>query len=219
VIGALVIGAVDWGAVAEISTAAATLVLAFATFASVRSANRAARAAERALLAGLAPVLVASRAEDPPVKVGFLDGRLFQVAGGRAVVEVTDEVIYLAIGVRNAGSGIAVLDGWALRFDGAPRGGDHAPLDDFTQLSRDIYIAPATSGFWQGAFRDPSAPGFAAARELLAAGDRVRLEILYSDQEGGQRTITQFGLLPHEDGVWLATEGRHWTLDRPNPRA
>jgi hypothetical protein len=217
-IDAVVIGAVDWSAIAEISTAAATLVLAFATFGSVRSANRAARAAERALLAGLAPVLVASRPEDPPVKVGFLDGQLFRVDGGRAVIEVTDEAIYFAMGIRNAGNGIAVLDGWSLRFDQEAHGDGHAQLDDFTRLTRDLYIAPGTGGFWQGAFRDPSSPTFSAARELLAAGDRVWLEILYSDQEGGQRTVTQFGLTPREDGGWLAAETRHWNLDRPNPR-
>jgi hypothetical protein len=218
VIGAVVVAAVDWSAIAEISTAAATLVLAFATFASVRSANRAARAAERGLLAGLAPVLVASRPEDPPVKVSFLDEHLFHVGGGRAVIEVTDNGIYLAMGVRNAGNGLAVLDGWSLRFDEVERGGDHAPLDDFTRLTRDLYIAPGTTGFWQGAIRDPTTTLYSSARTLFASGDRVRLEILYTDQEGGQRTITQFGLLPREDGAWLATEARHWNLDRPNPR-
>ena len=94
-----------------------------------------------------------------------------------------------------------------------------APLDDFIRLTRDLYVAPGVTGFWQGTFRDPRAPAFAAARELFAAGNRVRLEILYSDQDGGQRTITQFALLPREDGGWLAAETRHWNLDRPNPRA
>jgi hypothetical protein len=57
---------IDWVAASSIATAVATLVLAFATFASVRSANRAARATETSLLAGLRPVLMPSRPEDPP---------------------------------------------------------------------------------------------------------------------------------------------------------
>jgi len=40
---------VDWTTVASLGTAAGPLVLAAATFASVRSANRAARAAQRSL--------------------------------------------------------------------------------------------------------------------------------------------------------------------------
>ena len=43
----------DWASVASLATAAGTLVLAVATFASVRSANRTARAAEQSLQAGL----------------------------------------------------------------------------------------------------------------------------------------------------------------------
>ena len=65
--------------VSSLATAGTTLVLAFATFSSVRSANRAARAAERSLLAGLLPMLIPSRPDDPPQKVGFSDERWFSV--------------------------------------------------------------------------------------------------------------------------------------------
>ena len=44
--------------IAALTTAAGTLVLAVATFAATRSANRSSRLAEAALLAGLRPVLV-----------------------------------------------------------------------------------------------------------------------------------------------------------------
>jgi len=55
------------------------LVLAVATFASVRSANRAARATEEALQTRLRPLLVPSRIEDPPEKVGFQDQKWVRV--------------------------------------------------------------------------------------------------------------------------------------------
>ena len=64
--------ATDWVTISALATAAGTLVLALATFASVRSANRAARVAERSLLAGLRPLLVPSRLDDPPQKIGFV---------------------------------------------------------------------------------------------------------------------------------------------------
>lgn len=51
----------DWTTISSLATAGGTLVLAVATFASVRSANRAARLAEQSLLVGLRPVLMPSR--------------------------------------------------------------------------------------------------------------------------------------------------------------
>src|SRR5437762_10239149 len=100
----------DWTTISALSTAGGTLVLAAATFASVRSAHRSARATERALLAGIRPVLVSSRLQDPPEKVGFSDDHWIKVAGGRAAAEATEKVIYFAIALRNVGNGLAVLD-------------------------------------------------------------------------------------------------------------
>ena len=102
----------DWTTISALATAAATLVLAAATFASVRSARRAAVATERALRASIRPVLVPSRFEDPPEKVGFADNHWVTVRGGAAVAETTGDVIYLAIALRNVGDGLAVLDRW-----------------------------------------------------------------------------------------------------------
>ena len=210
--------AVDWVTVSSLATAGATLVLAFATFAAVRSANRAARAAERSLLAGLLPVLIPSRPDDSPQKVGFADDHWLHVPGSSAMIEVAEQAIYLAMAVRNAGSGIAVLHGWFLHHERRLGTIEHASLEDFQRLTRDLYVAPGEVGFWQGTFRDPASAEFAAARETLTAGRPVSFEILYSDHEGGQRTISRFGLTPREDGTWIASIARHWNLDRPAPR-
>ena len=48
-------------------------MLAVATFSSVKSANRSARVAERSLLAGVRPVLIPSREDDPVQHVRFGD--------------------------------------------------------------------------------------------------------------------------------------------------
>src|SRR5262249_16199454 len=77
----------DWVTISSLATAGGTLVLAVATFASVRSANRAARVAEHALQVGLRPVLTPSRPEDPPEKVNFGDDRWFHVPAGGALLE------------------------------------------------------------------------------------------------------------------------------------
>jgi hypothetical protein len=105
-------------------TSVGTLVLAGATFAAVRSSNRSARIAERALLAGLRPLLTPSRPEDPDEQVQFADGRVFGVGAGRAMLCHERGVIYLAIPLRNVGAGIAVLRGYP---PGRRVGGDSRP--------------------------------------------------------------------------------------------
>jgi hypothetical protein len=209
--------AVDWVAVSSIITAAATLVLAIATFASVRSANRAARIAERSLLAGLRPLLAPSRLDDAPQKVGFMDDRWFLVPGGGAIAEATDEAVYLAIAVRNVGSGIAVLHGWSMSADVQVGTSDHPPLEAFRRLTRDLYIAPGEVGFWQGAFRDREDEGYRQARTAVEEPRRFTVDILYGDHELGQRSITRFAITPRDDR-WIAGVSRHWNVDRPDPR-
>jgi hypothetical protein len=78
----------DWATIASLATAGGTLVLAVSTFASVRSANRAARAAERSLLAGLRPLLMPSRLQDADQKILFGDGRWVHAPGGGGAAEV-----------------------------------------------------------------------------------------------------------------------------------
>jgi hypothetical protein len=209
----------DWVTISSLATAGGTLVLAGATFASVRSATRAARVAEQSLLVGMRPLLIPSRYEDPVQKVNFVDEKVLVLRGGGAVAEADDEAVYFAISLRNAGSGIAVLHGW--RFEHAPiasRGSEHPSLDEFTRLTRDLYVPVGDTGFWQGAFRDPSSDGFADARAAVESRDTFRVDILYGDFEGGQRVITRFGVLPRDDGSWYAAVGRHWHVDRDDPR-
>jgi hypothetical protein len=214
-----VIVAADWVTISALATAGGTLVLAFATFASVRSANRAARVAERSLLVGLRPVLMPSRLDDPPQKVGFADGKWLHLQPGAGAAEATEQNVYLAIAVRNAGSGIAVLHGWRFFAEQMVGVDEHAPLDEFTRLTRDIYVPAGDVGFWQGTFRDPSTAQFVAARRAVEDRRPIAVEILYGDHEGGQRTISRFALIPHEnDDGWIAAVARHWSVDRPGPR-
>jgi hypothetical protein len=209
--------AADWVTISALATAAGTLVLALATFASVRSANRAARVAERSLLVGLRPLLVPSRLDDPPQKVAFVEGSYLVVQGGAAVAEADDEAVRLAAALRNVGAGIAVLHGWHF-YPERVTASDHIAPEEFTRLSRDIFIAPGEIGFWQGAFRDPSTPAFAEARAAVDGHGDWTAEVLYGDAEGGQRMISRYAMMPREGGGWLAQAGRHWYLDRDDPR-
>ena len=207
----------DWVTISSLATAGGTLVLAGATFSAVRSAHASTRVTERALLASIRPLLVPTRLEDPMEKIGFLDEHWIRAEGGRAVLEVTPGAIYMGFGLRNVGSGLAVLDRWDLHaeVDGA------TPLRDtseFRRLSRDLYIAGGDQGFWQGALRDPDDPAFAAMREAIEARSRVSIDVLYGDHEGGQRTVTRFALWPAGDDSWLTTTTRHWNLDQSAPR-
>ena len=208
--------AADWVTISALATAGGTLVLALATFASVRSANRAARVAERSLLAGLRPLLVPSRLDDTPQKVTFVEGLFLVAPGGAAVAEANDGAVLLAATLRNVGAGIAVLHGWHF-YPELVTAPEHLAPDEFTRFTRDIFIAPGEVGFWQGTFREPSATAFAEARRAVEAHESWTIEVLYGDAEGGQRMISRYAMLAREDG-WLASAGRHWYVDRDGPR-
>jgi hypothetical protein len=214
----------DWVTISALASAGGTLVLAGVTVASVRSANRAARVAEQSLLAGQRPLLVPSRTEDPAIKAGFQDDVWFFVPGNQGAASATDEAVYFVIAVRNVGTGIAVLHGWHLLPELVlEREANRIapPLEDFTTLTRDLYVAPGDVGFWQGSFRDPASDGYREARRAVEAQNRIGVDILYGDFEGGQRVISRFMLSPREaeDGLrWYVGVGRHWNVDRPDPR-
>ena len=193
-------------------------MLAGATFSAVRSSNRSARVAERSLMAGLRPLLMPSRPDDPPQKVGFADGHFLRVPGGGGAAEVADSAVYLAVSVRNAGSGIAVLHGWRFTHD-AQRGSLPAPpLDGFERLTRDLYVPAGDVGFWQGVIRDPERAEFREVAAAIADRERIAVDVLYGDHEGGQRVVSRFSLMPTADGGWIAAAGRHWNIDRDDPR-
>ena len=253
----------DWATIASLATAGGTLVLAVSTFASVRSANRAARAAERSLLAGMRPLLMPSRLQDAEQKILFGDGKWVHVPGGGGAAEVAaagevgdlaprglfaagsagtddggsgsagtddggpedgglhdgglDDAVYLAISLRNAGTGIAVVLGW--RFSPRPLlGNDEHPSPEFRRQGRDLYIPAGDMGFWQAAFRDPADPQYAEAKRAVESRQSVTIDLLYGDHEGGQRMESRFNLLPVREGRWLASAGRHHNVDRPDPR-
>jgi hypothetical protein len=216
----LVLGSTDWATISSLATAGGTLVLAVATFASVRSSNRSARVSEIALQEQRRPVLVQSRLDDPVQKIMFVEGHWVRAAGGRAAVEHVDGTVYLAISLRNVGSGIAVCQAWSIRPGSAAAARDmptHAPLEEFRLQTRDLYIPAGDIGMWQGALRHPDDSLRAAIAKAIDSGEELLAELLYSDQVGGQRTITRFGLFPTNDS-WLANVARHWYLDWDGPR-
>ena len=215
----MVLLATDWTTISSLATAAGTLVLAVATFSAVRSSNRSARIAEVALQEQRRPLLAPSRLEDPKQKIMFLEGHWVSATGGRAVVEHLDGVVYLAISLRNVGSGIAVCQGWAVRPGRSTSINfpTHAPLEQFHLQSRDLYVPAGDIGMWQGALRNPEDPVRAQVVDSVNNGEPVTVELLYSDQIGRQRTISRFGLTPAHD-TWLAGLNRHWYLDWEGPR-
>ena len=207
----------EWTDAASFATAGGTLVLALATFASVRVSNRAARTTERSLLAGMLPLLVPSRIHDPNEKIRFLDDHWIEVSGGHAAAEVVNNVVYLAIGLRNVGQGLALLDRWTIDASGA-LDGDPAIPDAFRRLTRDLYVASGDVGYWQGTIRDQSDPAFSAVATAILERRSLTVDLLYGDFEGGQRTVSRFLLTPRDNAQWLSTVSRHWRLDRPSPR-
>jgi hypothetical protein len=208
----------DWVTISSLATAGGTLVLAVATFSAVRSANRAARTSERSFLVALRPVLFQSRRDDPPQKIRWVDNHYAHVEGGRASIEEVDGVVYLAMSLRNVGSGIAVIQAWRGERDATNTNLVRPNLDDFCPQTRDLYVPAGDSSFWQAAIREPDDRHRASVLEGIEAGS-LMIDVLYSDHEGGQRTISRFYVnrSPSEESTWLCSVVRHWNLDRRDP--
>jgi hypothetical protein len=223
-----------WSTIADLATALGTLILAVATFSAVRSSNLMAKVAQQQLLIQLRPVLTTSRREDPTLKVNFGDTKWVRIPGGGAIGEVgpgdgnlgpDTPVVYLAIALRNAGNGIAVLHGWHFYPDWH-RDARHAPLEEFQRQNRDLYIPVGDVGFWQGAFRNTEQDGYDEARKRIQDREPWTVELLYGDHEGGQRVVSRFTMMPagqpdhgpETELRWLASASRHWNVDRPDPR-
>jgi hypothetical protein len=210
----------DWVTISSLATAGGTLVLAVATFSSVRSANRSARVAERSLTAGVLPVLIPSREEDPSERLRFGDEQMLTVPGHGGSVVLGDGAIYMAVGLRNGGSGLAVMQAWHVqpRAEGPL---EPPPLEQFRRQQLDLYIPAGDYGYWLGALRDPSEPGYADVRRAIEQKGQLHLDLMYSDYEGGQRTIARFMFTrwADEDVQGMrASVLRYWNVDRDDPR-
>ena len=205
--------------ISSLATAGGTLVLAVATFSSVRSANRAARVAEQSLMVGTKPILVPSRETDPSERVMFGDEHRITIEGHGGVLEVAGGRIYLGMGLRNEGEGLAVIHGWrAAPWDQDAR---HVrpDVDDFRAQSRDMYIPAHTGGFWQAAIRDREDPSYPALRSAAESGRRIMVDLLYGDHQGAQRAIARFGVTVNEEGTARTANAiRYWNVDGDDPR-
>ena len=134
-----------------------------------------------------------------------------------------DGLIYLVMSLRNVGAGIGVCQGWGVRAGLLRNNVDHFPEDELRPQSRDLYIPAGDVGLWQGAIRDRSDPAHDEVARAISQQEPISVELLYSDQNGSQRTITRFTLVPNrrddaEEASRLISGGRHWYLDRVGPR-
>jgi hypothetical protein len=207
----------DTATIASLATAAGTLVLAVATFASTRSANHSARVAERALDLNLRPLFIPAHEWEPSERITFHD-QIIDLRSGFAAIEERDGNLYFAVQLRNVGAGIGVLASWKVKAE--LRDVAQINLEDvpnpshFVLQQRSLYVPAGDVGFWQGAIRagDTDRGDADALRAAIKAGERIALFLRYGDQDGGHDTVTRYSLTPDEDGNWLVGITKHWTL-------
>ncbi|MGI8506758.1 MAG: hypothetical protein ACR2MK_08145 [Solirubrobacteraceae bacterium] len=209
----------DWVTISSLATAGGTLVLAVATFSSVRSANRSARLAELSLMAGLRPVLIPSREEDPTERIRFGDQQLvmFPATAARST-SATRRSTWRSVCATGAPA-------WPSSPAGACSCAQalltSAPSSTTHRQQIDLYIPAGDTGYWLGALRGPSAPAFDAISRAAAADELVQVDLLYGDHEGGQRTIVRFVMSPWPEGEAEGKRAyalRYWNVDREDPR-
>jgi hypothetical protein len=162
-------------------------------------------------------VLIPSREDDPVEQLRFGDGVVITVDGHGAALETHDDRFYLGLGIRNGGAGLAVIHGWRVEVRDRTMG-DAPRAEDFRPQARDLYIPAGGGGFWQGAIREPEDPVRPDLEAAQRGEGRVMVDLLYGDQEGGQRTIVRFAFSPVDDNGPRAEVIRYWNVDRPEPR-
>jgi len=161
--------------------------------------------------------LIPSREDDPVERVRFGDDVVLEVSGHGGAIKCKNENVYMAIALRNAGSGLAVIHGWIAAVGG--RQTDVPELDEFRPQQRDLYVPAGETGFWQGAIRQTNDPSYESLSAAAKNHDRVAIDILYGDHEGGQRAIARFAV-----SDWPNVEGERtdlimvWNIDRDDPR-
>jgi hypothetical protein len=210
----------SWADAAQRATAGGTLVLAVATFQSVRSANRAARVAEQALQMNLQPVLVTSRPEDPPERVTFREGVVLEAPAGGAFVDEVEGNFFVVLPLRNVGNGLAVLRAGHVALAEVvelrlQQQGDQGPTawpesrEAYRDLQGDLFVPSGERGYWQIGVRGTDDPFHPALAKAIADRQRLIVTLLYTDHLGGHRSKTQFVLTPVDDGSWFASVIRH----------
>ena len=121
-----------------------------------------------------------------------------EIGGGDGGLGPRDSVLYFSLSLRNVGNG----DRRAARVAGkssnqAPHTNEpRPPLDEFVMQTRDMYIPVGDIGFWQGAIRDLADPRYPAARKTVENRNEWMVDLLYGDQDGGQRAISRFRCQP-----------------------
>lgn len=94
----------------------------------------------------------------------------------------------------------------------------HAERDEFRPQQRDLYIPGGDVGFWQAAIRDHGDPEYVATVERVHARKLFLIELLHTDHQGDQPSITLFVVAPYDEDGWYCSAVKHWNLDRPDPR-
>ena len=138
----------------------------------------------------------------------------------------------MAISLQNVGAGMAVILGW--RIDVGTRIDAHASLEEmraetslirpdpatFRPQTRDLYSPPGDLSFWQAAIRTSDDPDRPQVEAALTGSNPLLIDLLYGDEEGGQRTISRFSMARFGDSGegWYPTVVNHWYLDREGPR-
>ena len=173
-------------------------MLAVATFCSVRSANRSARVAELSLLAGSAAGADPLAGGRPARAGAFRRRQTLDVPGHGGGGRGRRRRVYLAIALRNGGSGLAVIHGWqAAAAASRPRSAStadraSASLEEFPPpAARSVHPRRRHRLLAGGAARSARSRVRPRCATRSRGGERVRIDLLYGDHEGGQRTIVR----------------------------
>src|SRR5581483_12521038 len=99
--------------------------------------------------------------------------------GGHAAAEHVDGNVYMAMSLRNVGTGIGVLHGWWVWPEQRVTRFEHRPPEEFRVTTRDLLIPPNDVGLWQGAIRDGDDADHASVARNITARNPFSVDLLY----------------------------------------
>jgi len=102
--------------------------------------------------------------------------------------------------LRNTGAGMAVIQGWHPDTGELIADRPHAPPETITPQQRDLYSPRGRRGVLGGGAPRRERPDPRAVREAIEERQLFFIELLFTDQEGGQRANSRFLLAPREEG-------------------
>jgi hypothetical protein len=193
-----------------IATAALALATLLVAVPAAWSALISAQETKRDLL----PVIIPAKAHGIKWIVRFTPHKHVVLENFDSYTDEDDQYVYFAVALRNIGAGIAVV----LGTDASPKADlddlvpKHvAPLSGMRRMARNMYLAKSDAAYLVFWTTSASSGIYKVIYDAVPKRQDIVLDLIYSDQDGRQMTVSRFELSWAMDvNRYVAKIVKHW---------